>query len=312
MTISDAIRQYLNAMNAVGRSPHTIKGAKSALKGINGLHVFLLSLDVEHIEHMDHDTLMHYREELAWRLTSKGTPLTSRSQAECFGHVRAFCRWLVDNDLLVGDPTLKIPNPKKPQPLPKAILDPKEIRKILKQPDMSTATGYRNKVILEVLYCAAIRREEVTNIKLEDIDTESGYIIIREGKGRKDRVVPLGEQVCQLIDTYITGVRNDWINSDNDNHLFLNRWGQGMDPMAIWHVVKKYANAAKLKKPVSPHTFRHSCATHMLHNGAPIRHIQEMLGHASLETTQVYTRITINELKRIHSQYHPREKDAEK
>jgi len=304
MKLSDAIRQYLNAMNAIGRSPHTVRGAKSALKELS---LFLQHLDVDQVEHLDPDTLMHYREELAWRLTSKGTPLTSRSQSECLGHLRAFCRWLVANDLLVGDPSAKIPNPKKPYPLPKAILEPKEIKKILQQPDSRTATGYRDKVILEVLYSTAIRREEVTNIKLEDLDTESGYLMIREGKGRKDRVVPLGEQVCQAIDTYLIGIRSDWLHSDADPHLFLNRWGQGMSPMAIWCVVKKYAKAAKLKKPVSTHTFRHSCATHMLHNGAPIRHIQEMLGHVSLETTQVYTRITINELKKIHSQYHPRE-----
>jgi integrase/recombinase XerD len=304
MKISDAIRQYLNAMTAMGRSPHTVKHARSALKELN---TFLQHLDVHDIEHLDHDTLMHYREELAWRLTPKGTPLTPRSQSELLGHLRAFCRWLVSSDLLVGDPSAKIPNPKKPHQLPKAILEPKEIKKILQQPDTGTATGYRDKVILDVLYSTAIRREEAANIKLEDIDTDSGYLIVREGKGRKDRVVPLGENVCQLIETYIVGVRSDWINSDNDNHLFLNRWGQGMSPMAIWCVVTKYAKAAKLKKPVSTHTFRHSCATHMLHNGAPIRHIQEMLGHASLETTQVYTRITINELKKIHSQYHPRE-----
>lgn len=309
MKISDAIRQYLNAMNAMGRSPHTMKGARSALKELNH---FLQHLDVNDIEHLDHDTLIHYREELAWRLTPKGTPLTPRSQSELLGHLRAFCRWLVDNDLLVGDPTAKIPNPKKPHQLPKAILEPKEIQKILKQPDMSTATGYRDKVILDVLYSTAIRREEVANIKLQDLDTDSGYLIVREGKGCKDRVVPLGENVCQLIDIYLIGIRPDWINGDNDHHLFLNRWGQGMSPMAIWCVVKKYAKAAKLKKPVSTHTFRHSCATHMLHNGAPIRHIQEMLGHVSLETTQVYTRITINELKKIHRQYHPREQDSEK
>jgi len=306
MTLTDAIRQYLNAMNAMGRSPYTVRGAKSALKELS---LFLHHLDVDTISQLDHDTLMHYREELAWRLTRKGTPLKARSQSECLGHLRAFCRWLVDNDLLVGDPSDKIPNPKKPHQLPKAILEPKEIKKILQQPDLSTATGYRDKVMLEVLYSTAIRREEVANIKLEDLDTDSGYIMIREGKGRKDRVVPLGENVCQLIDTYLIGIRADWINADNDPHLFLNRFGQGMNPMAVWCVVKKYAKAAKLKKPVSTHTFRHSCATHMLHNGAPIRHIQEMLGHASLETTQVYTRITINELKKIHSQYHPREQD---
>jgi integrase/recombinase XerD len=215
----------------------------------------------------------------------------------------------VADDLLVGDPSIKIPNPKKPQSLPKAILEPREIKKILSQPDMSTATGYRDKVILEVLYSTAIRREEVANIKQQDLDTESGYIIIREGKGRKDRVVPMGEKVCQLIDTYQIGIRADWINADNDPHLFLNRWGQGMNPNAIWAVVNKAVKTAKIKKPVSTHTFRHSCATHMLKNGAPIRHIQELLGHVSLETTQIYTRITINELKKIHRQYHPREQD---
>lgn len=308
MKISDAIRQYINHMNAVGKSPHTVKGARSALKELD---TFLQHLDADKIEHLDHDTLMQYREELAWRLTPKGTPLATRSQSELLGHLRAFCRWLVAGDYLVSDPSEKIPNPKKPQQLPKAILEPREIQKILRQPDMSSATGYRDKVILEVLYSTAIRREEVANIKLVDLDTESGYIMIREGKGRKDRVVPLGENVCQWIDTYLIGIRSDWINSDNDNHLFLNRFGQGMSPMAIWCVVKKYAKAAKLRKPVSTHTFRHSCATHMLHNGAPIRHIQEMLGHASLETTQVYTRITINDLKRIHSRYHPREQENE-
>ena len=172
MTLTDAIRQYLNAMITMDRSPHTIKHAKSALKG---LHLFLQQLDVKDIEHLDHDTLMHYREELAWRLTPKGRPLALRSQSELLGHLRAFCRWLVTNDLLVGDPSEKIPNPKKPHQLPKAILEPKEVRKILQQPDMSTATGYRDKVMLDLLYSTAIRREEVANIKLDDLDTETEH-----------------------------------------------------------------------------------------------------------------------------------------
>ena len=304
MKMTDAVRQYRNAMSAIGRSPHTIEGAKYALKE---LQLFLHHLDVDHIEHLDHDTLMHYREELAWRLTAKGTPLAPRSQSECLGHLRAFCRWLVTNDFLVGDPSARIPNPKKPHQLPKAILEPKEIQKLLQKPDMTHATGYRDRVVLEVLYSTAMRRFEAANIKLEDTDTDSGYIIIRQGKGQKDRVVPLGENVCKLIDTYLIGIRADWINSDNDQHLFLNRWGEGMTPTSIGAIVRKYVRASRLKKPVSTHTFRHSCATHMLSNGAPIRHIQEMLGHASLETTQIYTRVTINDLKKIHSQYHPSE-----
>ena len=309
MRIDDAVRHHLNAMLATGRSGSTVKGAKSALKELSA---FLASIGVERIEQLDHDALMQYREELAWRLTPKNTPLLPNTQSNLLGSLRAFCRWMVDQDCLVSDPSKKIPNPKKQKHLPRSILEPKEIRAIMKQPDMSTATGYRNRVILEVLYSTAMRREEAANLKLDEVDTESGYCTIRNGKGGKDRVVPLGASVCQLIETYIAGVRADWIGADGNPHLFLNRWGQGMDPHAIYSVVKKYAVLAGLKKQVSTHTFRHSCATHMLRNGAPIRHLQEMLCHEASETTQIYTRVTINELKKIHTQFHPREQDEKR
>ena len=113
--------------------------------------------------------------------------------------------------------------------------------------------------------------------------------------------------VCVLVRSYLTGIRPDWVGADRDKHLFLNRWGRGMEPNAVWSVVHKYAKRAGLEKPVSTHTFRHVCATHMLRNGAPIRQLQEMLGHASLTTTQLYTRVTINDLRAMHSRFHPRE-----
>lgn len=308
MRLADAVRQYLNALLADGHSRHTVRNAKSALKELGG---FLQSVGVERIEQLDHDVLLRFREELSWRLTPKGAPLSPRSQAERLGHLRAFCRWMVAQDWLVADPSRRIPRPKKPQQIPKSILEPAEIRQILEQPDLATDAGYRDRVLLEVLYATGIRREEVARIKIEDVDTEAGYLIIREGKGRKDRVVPIGETTAKLIDTYVAGVRSDWIGADRDPHLFLNRFGRGMDPNAVWHVVKKHARSAKLRKNVSTHTLRHSCATHMLRNGAPIRHIQELLGHAQLSTTQVYTRVTINELKAVHARYHPSERTDE-
>lgn len=304
MQLTDALRRYLNASLAEGKSPLTMKNAKSVL---NALNVFLAGHGVQHIAELDHDTLMAYREQLAWHVTAKGTPLSERSQSECLGHLRAFCRFLVREEWLMADPSKRIPNPKKPRPLPRAILEAKEVMTLLAAPDRHTAIGYRNRVILEVLYSAALRREEVSNLKLQDVDTATGYVQVRQGKGGKDRVVPLGLNVCQWIETYLNGVRADWINADASDYLFLNRWGTRMDPNAVWAVVRKYAKSAGLKKPVSTHTLRHSCATHMLRNGAPIRHLQEMLGHVSLETTQIYTRITINDLKDIHAKYHPRE-----
>jgi integrase/recombinase XerD len=304
MLLTDAVRQYLNAMMATGRSPHTVRGAKSAFKA---LVAFLGSVGVENIEQVTHDALLRYREALSWHLTDKGTPLTARSQSELLGHLRAFCRWMVAQDWLVSDPSKRIPNPRKPQQLPKAILDEAKVEHILAQPDLRTARGYRDRVILEVLYSSGIRREEAAHLRLEDVDTEHGFLIVREGKNRKDRAVPIGTSVCVLLQTYIVGVRKDWLGADRDRHLFLNRFGRGMGPNAVWHVVHKYARIANIDRAVSTHTFRHSCATHMLRAGAPIRHLQEMLGHASIETTQIYTRVTITDLKVVHRRFHPRE-----
>lgn len=305
MLIRDAVRRYLNAMLAGGKSELTQRNAKSVLKGFAA---FVEGLGITQVEQLSFDTLREYAEELAWRMTPKNTPLSPRSQAESLGHVRSFCRYLVKEEWILIDPSERLPNPKKPKPLPRSIMEEREVDAVLAMADMATPRTFRDRVVLEVLYSTAIRREEVSNIKIEDVDTEMGFIHIREGKGDKDRVVPLGESVCALIDTYLADIRPGWVNADKESFLFLNRWGHGMQPMAVWHIVKKYSRLAGLDKPISPHTFRHSCATHMLRAGAPIRHLQEMLGHASLATTQVYTRITINDLREAHKKFHPRER----
>jgi integrase/recombinase XerD len=215
MLLTDAVRRHLNAMTAAGRSPHTLRGAKSALKE---LVAFLGTVDITNVEQMTHDGLLRYREALSWRLTDKGTPLSARSQRELLGHLRAFCRWMVEQDWFVSDPFKRIPNPRKPQQLPKAILDETEVARILAQPDLRTASGYRDRVILEVLYSSAIRREEAAHLRLEDVDTGHGFLIVRQGKNRKDRAVPIGAAVCVLLQTYIAGVRADWPGADRDRH----------------------------------------------------------------------------------------------
>lgn len=308
MRLTDAIRSYLNASAAEGRSPHTLGGAKYALKG---LAAYLESIDVLHVEQLDADALQRYRDDLSWRRTKHGTPLLARSQAGLLGHLRSFCRWMVGQDWLVSDPSAGIPNPRRPQQLPKAIMKPVEVQSILAQPDTHTPTGFRDRVILEVLYSSGIRRQEVVRLLVADVDLEQGFLMIREGKNSKDRVVPIGPTVCELLQSYLTGIRPDWIGAKKDRHLFLNRFGHGMHPMAVWQIVRKSRAGAKIEKPVSPHTFRHSCATHMLQAGAQLRHLQELLGHASIETTQIYTRLTISDLKEAHTRYHPREKERE-
>lgn len=308
MQISDAVRRYRNQLLAQGASEHTVRGAKSALKQ---LEEFIATMDVTEVAQLNRDVLMRYREELAWRLTPKGTPLSVNSQLNLLGHITGFGRFLVAEGWLLADPSANLPHPKKPKRLPRNIMETTDVERVLALPDMHTPQGYRDRAILEVLYSTALRREEIANLELGDVDTAGGYVYVREGKGGKDRVVPLGKSACEIVKNYLTGIRPQWPNAPKDKHLFLNRWGRGMKPNAVWAVVRKYAKAADLDKPVAPHSFRHACATHMLRNGAPIRQLQEMLGHDSLESTQIYTHVAINDLRAMHKKFHPREQRAD-
>jgi len=303
MKIKQLIPIYLKDLKVLGRSVYTVKNARYTL---GHFARFLETENAADIEGLSADILSEYQQELYFCLTAKGKPLSLRTQAQRLGVVKGFTRFLKQQDYLVDDPAAAIKLPKKPKRLPKVILSPAEVKKLLQAPDTRTNRGYRNRIILEILYDTAIRRAEVANIKLVDLDLGAGYIRI-SGKGDKDRVVPLSQRVCELIQNYILMVRSCFVNGRDPGYLILNRWGRKMDPNGIWAVVKRCAGLAGIKKNVTTHTFRHTCATHMLKNGAPARHLQEMLGHESLESTQIYTHVTINDLKQIHAKYHPSE-----
>jgi integrase/recombinase XerD len=301
MKINELVPAYLRYLQTLGRSPRTVKGARYDIR----IFVrFLESEQVHHVEDLTGDVLEAYQQDLAFRLTAKGRLLSLRSQSQLLGAAKGFTRFLKEKDYLLHDPGDRIKLPRKPKTLPKVILSTREVEQLLHAPDTRTNQGYRNRLILEILYDTAIRRAEVANIKLSDLDLNAGYIRI-QGKGNKERVVPLSKRVCELARNYILAVRPSFIHHEDPDFLILNRWGDRMDGNSIWCVVKDAARLARLKRNVTTHTLRHTCATHMLRNGAPVRHIQEMLGHESLESTQVYTRVTINDLKEIHAKYHP-------
>ena len=303
MRIKELIPVYLKYLNTLGRSPRTVKGAGYDMR------TFLRFLDEERVydlEDLTADIMEAYQEDLAFRITAKGRLLTIRSQTQLLGASRVFTRFLKEKDYILHDPGEGIKLPRKPKTLPKVILTIEEIKKLINAHDRHTNKGYRNMIIIEILYDTAIRRDELSNIKIHDLDLNSGYILIK-GKGNKERVVPLSERVSELVRNYILAVRPSFVNDKDPAYLILNRWGEKMDGNSIWCVVKESARLAKIKKNVTTHTLRHTCATHMSRNGAPVRHIQEMLGHESLESTQIYTHVTINELKKIHAKYHPSE-----
>ncbi|MGB5616525.1 MAG: tyrosine-type recombinase/integrase [Desulfobacterales bacterium] len=303
MRVKTVIPDYLNHLKMLGRSYYTVKNARYTLRHFAG---FLETENAAGIEELSADIVSEYQQELYFCLTAKGHPLTLRTQALRLSIVKGFTRFLKDRDYLIHDPGQALRLPKKPRRLPKVILSAAEIKKLLAAPDMRTNGGYRNRIILEILYDTAIRRAEVAGIKLHDLDLAAGYIRIT-GKGDKDRVVPLSRRVCELVQNYVLMARPRFVAGDDPGYLILNRWGQKMDPNGIWAVVKRCVALSGIKKNITTHTFRHTCATHMLKNGAPARHLQEMLGHESLESTQVYTHVTINDLKRVHAKYHPSE-----
>ncbi len=305
MKIKEIIPIYLDWLRAVSRSNYTIRNTKYCLRDFAR---FLGEEDAPLLENLTREILYEYQQNLSFRLTNKGKLLSVRSQSQLLGIVKAFTRYLKEQDYILNDPGESITLPKKPKHLPKVILNKAEIMQLMSAPNMQTNQGYRNRIVLEILYDTAIRRSELSDMTLSDLDLGTGFIHVR-GKGDKDRVVPLSKRVCTIVESYLHFVRPEFLPTygKDTGYLILNRWGGKMDPNSIWAIVKRCTHLAGIKKTVSTHTFRHTCATHMLKNGAPVRHIQEMLGHESLESTQLYTRVTINDLKAIHTKYHPLE-----
>ena len=221
-----------------------------------------------------------------------------------------FLKYLCDAGYLVSDPAKNIEYARQPKTLPRGILSPSEARKIMHAPDVKSVIGYRDRTILEVLYSSGIRKTELRKLTLDDVDYHDGFLRVK-GKGSKERIVPIGRIACRYLENYIKSVRPDLIKDPYNKTVFLSSRGNRLNHNAVWVLVKKYAKKAKIKKNVHCHTFRHTCATAMLKNKADIRIIQELLGHSSLNSTQVYTRVSITDLKQVHKRCHPREKDKE-
>jgi integrase/recombinase XerD len=303
MRLKEIIPLYLKYLVTLGRSPGTIKNIRH---GLNHFSRFLEKEGLYHIEDLTKEILSDYQQDLAFYVTAKGKLMEIESQTKLLSAVRGFTKYLKQQDYLVSDPGETLTLPKLPKRLPRVILSTQEMQRLLNAPNTRTKAGYRDKIILEILYDTGIRRAEVAGITVNDLDLETGFVRIR-GKGNKERVVPLSERVCRLIKNYLLFIRPSFLNNKDSGYLFVGRFNGKMDESTIWEIVKRVSRAARLKKNVTTHTLRHTCATHMLRNGAPLRHLQEMLGHESIETTQIYTRVTINDLKEIHAKYHPSE-----
>jgi integrase/recombinase XerD len=234
-----------------------------------------------------------------------GKPLTWASQLQHLIPVRAFFKWLGRNNHILANPAADLDLPRAEKRLPKHILTAGEAERVLALPPLDDPLGLRDRAILEVLYSTGMRRMEVAGLKLHDLDYERGTVMVRQGKGKKDRMIPMGARAFAWVARYIEEARPRLVVVGDDGAVFLTNLGTPFEPGRLTQLVRDYIDAAEVGKRGSCHLFRHTCATLMLEGGADVRFIQQLLGHAKLETTQIYTQVSIRMLKEVHTRTHP-------
>lgn len=235
----------------------------------------------------------------------KNIGLTSTSAARYFSSIKGFLSYLLKNNYITKNPIEKVGSPKLSKKLP-AVLNINEVEQILSKPDVNNNLGLRDKAILELLYACGTRVSELTDLKLSDLFL-SDEVIRVFGKGSKERLIPIGSSAIKWMGEYLHKSRSNLMKiSKSGNFVFLNSRGSKLSRMGVWKIIDRYVKEAGIKKEVHPHTFRHSFATHLLEGGADLRAVQEMLGHADISTTQIYTHIDRDYIKQVHKQFHPR------
>jgi integrase/recombinase XerD len=246
-----------------------------------------------------------YQRHLYHYVKKDGKPLSFRSQHMKLVAIRTWFKWLTRSNHLLYNPASEIDLPKLGTRLPKHVMSIREAESVLNQANVDDSLGLRDRAILETLYSTGIRRLELIGLSVYDLEVERGTLMIRQGKGKKDRVVPIGERAITWIERYTREVRPTIIVNPNDPTLFLTHLGEPFSTSRLTSMVREYIQKAAIGKKGSCHMFRHTMATLMLENGADVRFIQAMLGHSKLETTQIYTQVSIRKLKEVHDLTHP-------
>ena len=254
------------------------------------------------------DIIADYQTYIYYAVKKDGNKLTPRTRFCRLSHVRIFYDFLVKANFCLYNPAQTIELPKIPRGLPKDILTPAQVRSILKQPNTSSLIGYRDKTILEMFYSTGIRLSELIDLTVYDIDIDQNTLRVR-GKGNKERHLPLGKMAAKFLLKYIERIRPQLIKESQTIQLFVTKNGNKMARATVGLIPRIYSKRAGIDKKISCHTFRHCFATHLLEKGADVRYVQELLGHASILTTQIYTHIAIGRLKKVHHKCHPRELD---
>lgn len=276
---------------------------------------------------LSRNTIESYRRDLrlfsAWLSTDRGRVLIqaqradllayfsckfptakARSAARLLSSLRRLYRYLLRENRIASDPTLEIDAPKLPRSLPKSLTE-EDVDALLAAADAGTALGLRDKAMLETLYASGLRVSELVTMNVAQLSQDMGVVRVM-GKGSKERLVPIGEEALNWLRRYLDEGRSEILGGRQTDALFVTTRGQSMTRQAFWHLIRRYAAKAGIRKPISPHTLRHAFATHLLNHGADLRVVQMLLGHADISTTQIYTHVARERLKQLHARHHPR------
>lgn len=304
-TLASLIDEWFRRLEERAYSPRTVEAHKWALR------MFVRwaeERDLRTAHQITRPILESYQRWLFRYRQDNGKPLGTTTQRMRLGAVQRFFAWLCKDHRLDANPAADLELPRKPnRSLPKA-LSLAEVETVLDVPDVADALGIRDRAILEILYATGIRRSEVVRLDVDDLDRERGTLAVRKGKGGKDRVVPMGERAAHWLGRYLERTRPMLETAASGRALFLTGYGERFSSTYLGNWVRRAIEKANVGHLGSCHLFRHSCATHMLENGADIRFIQQMLGHARLDTTQIYTEVGILQLREVHARTHPHAK----
>jgi integrase/recombinase XerD len=295
------IRRYLQHLETQHRSVADQRTRRSRLAHF---HHWCHERGIEQPDAVTHAHLARFQRHLFLYRKANGAPIAINGQRIALFTVEMFFRWLVRHKVITSNPAADLELPRRTDDLREPLtLD--EMETVLALPDITTADGLRDRACLELFYATGIRRVELTNLHQSDLDRTRGTLHVRLGKGRKDRFVPIGERALAWVTKYERDARPELLSDPSEKHLFLNKYGQPLSPDGLSWRVRDYFKQAGIQKRGACHLFRHTMATAMLDNGADIRHVQEILGHGQITSTQRYTHVSIARLHAVHAATHP-------
>lgn len=309
--LNDCVARFLDQKRALNWSPRTIESYSSHLKA------FMRYLEAEEAA-VDQPAaitpvvLRRYQAYLYQWTDSQARGRSLATQGARLSAVRSLLRELVRTELLAEDPSSTLALPKRRHTIPRVILDRGEMSRLLAAPDVTSPLGLRDRTVIELLYATGMRNADLRGLQVADVDLVQGVAQIAQSKFGKGRLVPLGRAATTALRAYLSTGRPKLVAAGKSkvaatDTLFLSRTGRPLRALGIIEPLRRHARRARIRKKVTPHVLRHSCATHLLQGGADLRHIQALLGHGSIATTQIYTRVDVTDLKAVHRRCHPRE-----